>query len=116
MPQHVIGIGAFERVAMAQSPGLRNFLLVVTVLAGFLLMASTYPLTMSPMLFDSGESAAAWSVFIFVWLMPMLLIAGVAVAWWGYAKNAGRRVVFGLLVAAAPVLIAAGILVVSGAL
>lgn len=101
---------------MTQSPGLRNFLLVVTVLAAVLLMASAYPLTMSPMLFDSGENAAAWSVFIFVWFMPVLLIAGVAAAWWGYAKGAGRMVVFGLLLAAAPVLIAAGILAVSGAL
>ncbi len=104
-----------ERLHMAQSPGLRNFLLVVTVLGALLLMASAFPLRMSPMIFDSGENVTTWSVFIFLWLMPAALIAGIAIAWLGYARNARAIVVCGLALAAAPVLITAGILVMAGA-
>jgi hypothetical protein len=100
---------------MAQSPGLRNFLLVVTVLGALLLMAGAFPLRMSPMIFDSGENVTTWSVFVFLWLMPAALIAGIAIAWLGYARNARAIVVCGLALAAAPVLIAAGILVMAGA-
>jgi hypothetical protein len=97
-----------------QSPAVRNLLLVVSVLAALLLMASTFPLMMSPMIFDSGQDVTTWSIFICLWLMPVVLIGGVVLAWLGYAKNSGTFLVAGLVLAAAPVFLAAGILAMAG--
>lgn len=100
---------------MAQSAGLRVFLVVVTAIGVLLLMAGTFALRMSPMIFDSGQSLTTWSLFIFLWLMPVALIAGLVIAWVGYAKEAMGAVVGGLILAALPVAIAAGVIVMAGA-
>lgn len=100
---------------MAQSAGFRVFLVVVTAIGVLLLMAGTFALRMSPMIFDSGQSLTTWSLFIFLWLMPVALIAGLVIAWVGYAKEAMGAVVGGLILAALPVAIAAGVIVMAGA-
>lgn len=99
---------------MTQSPALRNLLIVVTVVGVLLLMASAFPLGMSREIFDSGQSVTTWSIFIGLWLMPALLILGIATAWIGFARNASGIVVCGLALAALPVLIAIGIIVMAG--
>jgi hypothetical protein len=97
-----------------ESSGLRNLMIAATAIAVVVLMLLTVPLMMSPMLFDSGESAAAWGVFAAVWSAPLLVTAGIAVGWIGFARNARRMVVAGLIVAAVLVLAAIGILVMAG--
>jgi small-conductance mechanosensitive channel len=99
---------------MTRSAALRNLLIAVTVVGILLLMASAFPLGMSPEIFDSGESVTTWSVFIALWLMPALLILGIAIAWVGFARNARKIVVCGLALAALPVLIAIGVIVMAG--
>jgi hypothetical protein len=99
---------------MTQSPALRNILIVVTVVGILLLMAAAFPLGMSPEIFDSGESVTTWSIFTALWLLPALLILGIATAWIGFARNAPRIVTCGLALAALPVLIAIGIIVMAG--
>ena len=89
-------------------------MIVATVVGVIALMLGMFPLMMSPMIFDSGESAAAWSIFIFIWLMPAILLGGLIIGWVGLA--AGRRAVTvaGLVMVAAPIAIAAGILAMAG--
>ena len=99
---------------MTRSAMLKNLLIVVTVAGILLLMASAFPLEMSPEIFDSGQSVTTWSIFIGLWLMPALLIVGIATAWVGFARNARILVVGGLGLGALPVLIAIGVIVMAG--
>jgi hypothetical protein len=99
--------------ALGGQSGVRPLLVIVTVADALLLMASAFPLRMSPKIFDSGEDVTTWSIFILLWLMPIVLIAGIVLAWIGYAKNTINLVVLGLALAAAPVIVAAGTLVMA---
>jgi hypothetical protein len=89
-------------------------MLAATIVGVVLLMLGVWPLTMSPMIFDSGESATAWAIFMAIWSMPLLLIAGLAIGWIGFARNVRGTVVIGLIVAALPVVAAVGVLVMAG--
>jgi|GEM_PF-6792282 small-conductance mechanosensitive channel len=100
--------------AQTESSSLRNLMLGATVLGVFALMASAFPLSMSPEIFDSGEDVATWSLFIGLWLMPVVLIAGLAIGWIGFARNARNLALLGLVLAALPLLVAIGILVMAG--
>ena len=87
---------------------------LATIVGALLLMLAAWPLSMSPMIFDSGQSAETWGVFLAIWAMPVVLVAGLATGWIGFARNARGTVIAGLAVAALPVLAAIGILVMSG--
>lgn len=100
--------------ARTESSGLRNLMLAATVVGVILLMLSLFPLTMSPMIFDSGESTAAWSIFLTIWSLPVLLIVGLVIGWIGFSRDAPRTVVLGLIVAVLPVAAALGVLVMAG--
>ena len=100
--------------ARTESSRLRNIMLAATVVGVILLMLSVFPLMMSPMIFDSGESAQTWSLFIAIWSLPLLVIAGLVIGWIGFSRNAAHTVVFGLLLAALPVIAALGVLVMAG--
>jgi hypothetical protein len=84
------------------------FLLVSTVLGVFLLIASFLPLMFSPMLFDAGGSPAAWTIFIGVWLFPVMLVVGHLIAWIGFAAKAYRAVYVGYAAMLLPPLVVAG--------
>lgn len=98
----------------AESSSLRNVMLAATVVGVILLMLSAWPLMMSPMIFDSGESPEAWAIFATIWLMPVVLIAGLVIGWIGFARKARGMAMFGLILAALPVLAAVGVLVMAG--
>jgi hypothetical protein len=101
-------------VAQPESASLRTALTIATVIGGLLLMLAVWPLSMTPLIFDSGESPMTWGVFLAVWAMPVVLIAGLLMGWIGFARNAHGVAVAGLIVAVLPVLAAIGILVMSG--
>jgi hypothetical protein len=103
-----------QTAAPAESAGLRTAMVPATIIGGLLLMLSAWPLAMSPMVFDSGESADTWGVFIAIWMMPVVLIAGLVTGWVGSARNARNVVIGGLALSALPVLATVGILVMSG--
>lgn len=100
--------------AKPEPTGLRNTLTIATIAGALLLMLAIWPLSMTPMIFDSGQSAATWSVFLAIWAMPVVLIAGLVTGWVGIARDAHGVVVAGLILAALPVLAGAGVLVMSG--
>ena len=89
-------------------------MLAATIVGGLLLMLSVMPLMMSPMIFDSGESPEAWTIFAAIWLMPVVLIAGLVIGWIGFARGAQGMVTFGLILAALPLVAAVGVLVMAG--
>jgi hypothetical protein len=89
-------------------------MLAATIVGVLLLMLGTWPLSMSPMIFDSGESMETWSLFIAIWLMPVALIAGIAIGWIGLARNTRGIVTFGLALAALPLLVLVGVLAMAG--
>jgi hypothetical protein len=64
--------------------GLRGWLIGLTVLGILATMGSAIPLMMSPMIFDSGESREAWTLFIALWLSPVAWVLGIIVGWVGY--------------------------------
>jgi small-conductance mechanosensitive channel len=92
----------------------RNLMLAATIVGVIVLMLSAFPLMMSPMIFDSGESATAWSIFIAIWMAPVVLIVGLVVGWIGVARRSQAMVVTGLLLAVAPMVAALGILLMAG--
>src|ERR1700761_279843 len=100
--------------ARTESSSLRNIMLAATIVGGLLLMLSVMPLMMSPMIFDSGESPEAWAIFAVIWLMPVVLIAGLVIGWIGFARDTRRMVTFGVIVAGLPLAAAIGVLVMAG--
>jgi NADH:ubiquinone oxidoreductase subunit 6 (subunit J) len=67
--------------------------LVVTLLWGALALASVFPVMMSPMLFDSGESAWAWGIFSAILAFPILCVCSIVASWvvWIGQRNAAAR-------------------------
>jgi hypothetical protein len=100
--------------AQPESASLRTVLTIATVIGGLLLMLAVWPLSMTPLIFDSGESPTTWGVFLAIWAMPVVLLAGLIIGWVGFARNRRSIVIVGLIVAMLPVLAAAGILMMSG--
>ena len=96
--------------AKPESAGLRNTLTIATIAGGLLLMLAVWPLSMTPEIFDSGQNAQTWGVFLGIWAMPVGLVAGLATGWIGFARNAHGVAIAGLILAALPVLTAIGIL------
>jgi len=58
--------------------------IVATIAALVSFVVNLAMMMMSPMMFDAGESAGLWAVFIAIWLTPLVLAAGIAVAWLGF--------------------------------
>jgi len=90
-------------------------MVAATVIGTLVLSLSAWPLSMTPELFDSGYGLDVWSLVIAIWLLPVALIAGLALGWWGLARNKSGVVAAGLVLAATPVLLAIGYLVIGGA-
>jgi hypothetical protein len=83
-------------------------LILETLLSGAFLMLIVLPLMMSPMMFDSGERDASWAFFTALWAAPVVVLAGIAGAWIGYAVRAYRLSVAGLIAAGLPIALTAG--------
>ncbi len=88
-------------------------LFVATIVDIALVFASVVPLMFSAMVFDAGGTPFAWAVFIGIWLTPVMLLAGLAIAWVAFAARAYRMVYAGFAVAALPLLAVAVWLAVS---
>jgi hypothetical protein len=58
----------------------------------------------SPMLFDAGQSSSLWAVFIAIWLTPLVLAAGIVVAWLGWGIRRTWLAALGLVLTVAPAL------------
>jgi len=97
-----------------ESVFLRNAMVAATVIGALVLSLSAWPLSMTPELFDSGYGLDVWSLVIAIWLMPVALVAGLVLGWWGFARNRARIVTAGLAIAALPVLLAICYLVIGG--
>jgi hypothetical protein len=83
-------------------------LLLVTI-GGIALVVESVPFLMfSFMGFDAGETPEAWTFFFVVWSLPLVLLAGLALAWIGFAARAYRVVYAGFAVAALPLLAVLG--------
>jgi len=93
---------------------LRNLMIAATVAGALILSLSAWPLSMTPELFDSGYGLDVWSLVIAIWLLPVALVVGLALGWWGFARNRSGAVATGLVLAATPVLLAIGYLVIGG--
>jgi hypothetical protein len=65
----------------------------VTLLWGALAVASVFPVMMSPMLFDSGESALAWGMFAAILAFPILCACSIVASWvlWIGRRDAAAR-------------------------
>lgn len=93
---------------------LRALLVITTIVAALALMAGTFVLRMTEEIFDSGQNSTTWSIFLFVWAMPVLLLAGLSIGWIAYARGARAVAWLGLALALSPLLIAAGIIAIAG--
>jgi hypothetical protein len=82
--------------------GLRGWLIGLTVLGILATLCSFVPLMMSPMIFDSGESAWAWTIFLAMWLSPVAWIGGIIVGWTGYAFGSHFLALSGVVLIALP--------------
>jgi hypothetical protein len=82
--------------------GLRGWLIGLTVLGILATMGSAIPLMMSPMIFDSGESAWAWTLFLAMWLSPVAWIGGIIVGWIGYSFGSHFLTLAGVVLIALP--------------
>jgi hypothetical protein len=89
-------------------------MVAASAIGALVLSLSAWPLSMTPELFDSGYGLDVWSLVIAIWLLPVALVAGLALGWWGFARNRSGVVASGLVLAAAPVLLAIGYLVIGG--
>jgi hypothetical protein len=84
-------------------------LIVATVVSVALVFASVFPLMFSPMLFDSGATAVAWTVFIAAWSVPLLVLAALVIAWIGFAARVYWMIWIAAVLAALPVVVLAGV-------
>ena len=100
--------------APAESSGLRNLLIAATVVGVLALWVSAIPLTMSPMIFDSGESNEAWAWFIAIWSMPVVIIAGLVAGWVGFVRRNRTVAIAGMVISAIPIVLAIGFLLQAG--
>jgi hypothetical protein len=81
---------------------LRTRLLVFTVLGFVIGIAAFLPLLTSFMIFDVGETQEAWTAFIAIWCMPLVMIVSLVLAWIGYAVGSYNLTRFSLFVNAIP--------------
>jgi hypothetical protein len=74
------------------------YLIVVTVVLGLSLVPAAMGVLMSPMAFDAGVSAAAWSFVGIVLAYPVLVLIALTGAWIAYARGRHRgAILFTLL-------------------
>ncbi|HEY5209825.1 MAG TPA: hypothetical protein VIJ42_10310 [Stellaceae bacterium] len=76
--------------------------IVATLVALVSFVVNLAIMMMSPMMFDAGESAWLWTVFIAIWLTPLVLAAGIAVAWLGFGIRWTGVAIAGLAIVLAP--------------
>ncbi len=79
--------------------------LVVATIVGLLLFGVSIPFALTSfMVFDAGETTLAWIEFTVAWLVPLVLILGLIVAWISFAARATVGVYIGIGLAALPLL------------
>ncbi len=80
------------------------FLLIVATIVGILFFGACIPFTLTSFfLFDAGETTQAWIMFAGAWLVPLVLILGLIVAWICFAARTAIGVYVGLGLMALPV-------------
>jgi hypothetical protein len=84
---------------------LRTRLLIFTVLGIVIGAAAFMPLLTSFMIFDTGETKEAWTTFIVIWCVPLVMIVSLVLAWIGYAIGSYNFTRFSLFVAAIPLVL-----------
>ncbi|HEY1837604.1 MAG: hypothetical protein WBQ17_17695 [Rhizomicrobium sp.] len=90
-------------------PGKLGLALVLeTLLSGAFLILIVFPLMMSPMIFDSGETNSRWAFFTALWLSPLVVLAGIVAAWIAYGVRVYWLSIAGLVAAGIPIALAAG--------
>jgi len=89
-------------------------LIGATVLGAGEVIFDLAAMMMSPMMFDSGESRAAWAAFTAIWTMPLVVILGLLLGWIGYARHGTRLATAGIVLLVLPLVAVA--LVFAGAL
>jgi len=73
-------------------------------IAGF--GVSLVAVVLAPMAFDSGETPAAWTVFIILVLLPFIPLIGIAVGWTAFGLRATKTAIFGLALMLVPAVLA----------
>lgn len=98
--------------APPRSRGVLIFLIVATIVFGLSLFPAAMAVMMSPMAFDAGESAQAWTFVLAVWTYPVLVIIGLIAAWIFYAGRFYKTAVVCSLLPLADVLFIAALFTV----
>jgi ABC-type Fe3+ transport system permease subunit len=60
------------------------------------------------MLFDAGENATAWTIFIAIWACPLMLLLGMTIAWIAFAARAYWLIWAAGVIAVLPIVVLAG--------
>jgi hypothetical protein len=81
---------------------LGKFLKIATVLCVVVGIGSVLPLLMSFMVFDAGETRQAWTLFIAIWSLPIVMLGALAMAWIAYGARAFKVSVAALVVFSLP--------------
>ena len=84
---------------------LGKYLKIATVLCVVVGFASILPLMMSFMVFDAGETRQAWTLFIAIWSLPIVMLGALAIAWIAYGATAFKISVAALVVFLVPFLV-----------
>jgi hypothetical protein len=83
---------------------LGKFLKIATVLGVIAGVGSVVPLLMSFMVFDAGETRDAWTLFIVIWSVPIVMLGALGSAWIAYGARAFKVCVAALVVWTVPFL------------
>lgn len=95
--------------AALPAPQRRRLLLrlIVATIVGILLFGVCIPFALTSfMMFDAGETTAAWIAFAAAWLVPLAIIVGLVVAWICFALRTNVGAYIGLGIATLPVAVA----------
>lgn len=90
-----------EIAATSPRPHAR-FLIMLTIVVALVAVLSFAPLLMSFMAFDAGETPEAWATFIGIWMIPVVMIVALVVAWIGYAAGSRLTMRIGMIVCLIP--------------
>jgi len=91
--------------ATARPRRLGKFLKIATVLCIVVGIGSIAPLLMSFMVFDAGVTRQAWTLFIAIWSLPIVMLGALAIAWIAYGARAFKSSVAALVVFSLPLLV-----------
>ena len=89
---------------VARPRRLGKFLRIATVLGVIVGIGSVVPLLMSFMVFDAGETRQAWTLFIVIWSLPIVMLGALAAAWIAYGARAFKICIAALVVFSLPFL------------